>query len=92
MKTKEARNFCCPRIPTAGNGSTGNIWYIGDECGQKLGGAKPGMSHCYRLYGLDRGFISEPNAAAAVDLQIDEARHDELVGKVYASGIGWDIG
>ena len=75
MQADKSRNFFLRRGLACGDSRCRDFRRIGDQRRQQGGGAKGEMRIAYGADGLDARAVVEEHAAAAIDLDIDEARH-----------------
>ena len=80
MDAGEARNFRPGRLDARLDRIARHVARVGDQRRQYRGGAEPHVRGTDRADRLDARPVIEQDAAAAIDLQVDEARYEHRAG------------
>ncbi|MCY1512210.1 hypothetical protein D9M68_466620 [compost metagenome] len=91
MQPEETRHASGLGVETRLDGGASDFACVGDQRRQQCGGAELGMRRTDLPDTLDGRFFVQKRTTAAVDLQVDEARHEQHAMRIDFFGIGGDV-
>ena len=82
MDAEDARHARLNRLIHRRNAALDDREIVADECRQQAGGPEAPMRSGNRDDGFNRGIVVEQSPAAAIDLNVDESRQQQLTVKI----------